>query len=155
MRQHAYKLDTPVSMVVSWIVTPCGLISGHQRFGGTDCLHLRGCSTETLVPTCKSTWRHNQEIHRHFHRREDLKPGHPCLCDCSPHLNAHKVPPPLTLKCCQEPPPHPRVRADVMCWTWRLIRLKFRYQNETKVMAVGGLKFNFRSRFPFLQYWSC
>jgi hypothetical protein len=30
------------SMLVFWVVTPCGLGGGYQRFGGTYCLHLQG-----------------------------------------------------------------------------------------------------------------
>jgi hypothetical protein len=34
-------------IVVFWVVTPCGLISGYQRFGETYHLHLQGdaCGT--------------------------------------------------------------------------------------------------------------
>jgi hypothetical protein len=30
-----------MSMLVFWVVTPCGLVRGHQHFGGTYCLHLQ------------------------------------------------------------------------------------------------------------------
>jgi hypothetical protein len=36
-------------MLVLWVVTPCGLLSGHQRFGVAYCLHLRDWSPETFV----------------------------------------------------------------------------------------------------------
>jgi hypothetical protein len=31
-----------MSVLVFWVVTPCGLLSRYQRFGGTYCLHLQG-----------------------------------------------------------------------------------------------------------------
>jgi hypothetical protein len=34
-------------MLVSWIVTPCGLVSRYRRFGGTSCSHF---TTETVPP---------------------------------------------------------------------------------------------------------
>jgi hypothetical protein len=59
-------------MVVFWFVTPCRLVCGYQRFGGTYYFHFQG--PETLVPTYKSRWRHNPEDqHGHLHRRENLK----------------------------------------------------------------------------------
>jgi hypothetical protein len=30
-----------VSVLISWAVTPCGLVSWYQRLGGTYCLHLQ------------------------------------------------------------------------------------------------------------------
>jgi hypothetical protein len=30
-------------MLVFWIVTPCALVGGHQRFGGAFYLHLQEC----------------------------------------------------------------------------------------------------------------
>jgi hypothetical protein len=29
-----------MSMLVFWVVMPCGLVGKYQRFGGTYCLHL-------------------------------------------------------------------------------------------------------------------
>jgi hypothetical protein len=31
-----------MSMLVFWVVMPCGLVGRHQRFGGTYSLHLQG-----------------------------------------------------------------------------------------------------------------
>jgi hypothetical protein len=28
-----------MSILVKWVVTPCGLVGRYQRFGGTYCLH--------------------------------------------------------------------------------------------------------------------
>jgi hypothetical protein len=30
------------SMLVFWVVTPCGIVVKYQRFGGTYCPHLQG-----------------------------------------------------------------------------------------------------------------
>jgi hypothetical protein len=42
-----------MSMLVSWVVTPYGLVGRYQRLGGTYCLHLQKMDTiyffETLV----------------------------------------------------------------------------------------------------------
>jgi hypothetical protein len=55
-----------MSMLVFWVATPCGLVGGYQRFGGTYCLYLQGwwrletvCSSKTLVSAHKSTRRNN------------------------------------------------------------------------------------------------
>jgi hypothetical protein len=54
---HLYLLD----------VTPCGLAGRYPKMKAV-------CSSETLVPTCKSTRRRNSEDkHRHLHRLENLK----------------------------------------------------------------------------------
>jgi hypothetical protein len=67
-------LTAKISMLVFWVVTPCGLVGEYESFGGTYCLHLQGwhldpemeavCSSETLVPTFKSTRLYNPEDHR-------------------------------------------------------------------------------------------
>jgi hypothetical protein len=31
-----------MSMLLFWIVTPCGLVGRYQGFGGTYCFHLQG-----------------------------------------------------------------------------------------------------------------
>jgi hypothetical protein len=31
-----------MSILVSWIVTSCGLVGGYKRFGVMYCLHLQG-----------------------------------------------------------------------------------------------------------------
>jgi hypothetical protein len=31
-----------MSIVVFWVVTPCGVVGSYQRFGGTHHLHLQG-----------------------------------------------------------------------------------------------------------------
>jgi hypothetical protein len=57
-----HKNGTKMSMVVFWVVTPCGLTMEAV------------CSSETLVPTYKSTRHHNpQDHHGNLHRRENLK----------------------------------------------------------------------------------
>jgi hypothetical protein len=30
-----------IQVVVSWVVTPCGVVVGYQRFRGLSCLHLQ------------------------------------------------------------------------------------------------------------------
>jgi hypothetical protein len=35
-----YNVGNFVSLLVFWLVTPCGLEGRHQGFGGTYCLHL-------------------------------------------------------------------------------------------------------------------
>jgi hypothetical protein len=30
------------SMLVFWVVTPCGLVGRYKRFAGTNCLHFQG-----------------------------------------------------------------------------------------------------------------
>jgi hypothetical protein len=54
-----------MSMLVFWVVTPCGLVRRYQRFGETYCLQLlymeTVCFSETLVSAYKSTWSYNPE----------------------------------------------------------------------------------------------
>lgn len=45
------------SMLIFWIVTPCGLVGIYQCFKGTCCLHLHPCCSETLVSMNNSTQR--------------------------------------------------------------------------------------------------
>jgi hypothetical protein len=40
-----------MSMLVFWVVTPCGLVNGYQRFGGTYRLHLH---QEPVISLCHS-----------------------------------------------------------------------------------------------------
>jgi len=52
-----------IQVVVFSVVTPCSVAVGHQRFGGSSCLHLQGEDGGTLhdVTTNKTTsW-----IYRH------------------------------------------------------------------------------------------
>jgi hypothetical protein len=35
-----------MSVLVLWVVTPCGLVGRYQRFGGTFCFHLQDLSPE-------------------------------------------------------------------------------------------------------------
>lgn len=49
------------SMLVFWVVTLSGLVSRYRGFGGTCCFYLQGYSSETLVPTFKSSPRYNVE----------------------------------------------------------------------------------------------
>jgi hypothetical protein len=62
-----------MSKLVFWIVTSCGLVGRHQRFGGISASTFRVksalrmeevCSTETLVSTYKSA-RHNHPEDQH------------------------------------------------------------------------------------------
>jgi hypothetical protein len=41
-----FDIFTVVKMwiVVIWVVTPCDLVGGYERFGGTYCFHLQGGS---------------------------------------------------------------------------------------------------------------
>lgn len=43
------------SMLVSWVVTTCGVVGRYQRFRGTDCLHLQNWSVTSsgLVDNCQ------------------------------------------------------------------------------------------------------
>jgi hypothetical protein len=43
---------------VFWVVTPCSVVSGYQRFRGPCCLHFQG---ETLVSYHNATRRHKTE----------------------------------------------------------------------------------------------
>jgi hypothetical protein len=53
-----------ITTIVFWVMTPCSLVGGHQRFGGIYCLHLQvdGCSisSKVLVTPYQMT-RHNPE----------------------------------------------------------------------------------------------
>jgi hypothetical protein len=45
-----------MSVLVFWVVTPCGLASTYQRFGGTKCINTALkmeaiCSSETYLAT--------------------------------------------------------------------------------------------------------
>jgi hypothetical protein len=51
-------MEVKMTMLGLWVVMPCGLVAGHQRFGGTHYLHLQD-SSETLVSTYKSIPRKN------------------------------------------------------------------------------------------------
>jgi hypothetical protein len=54
-------------MVVFWVVTLCKLGSGYLKM-------VAVCSSETLVPTYKSTQHYNSEDHHwHLHHYENLK----------------------------------------------------------------------------------
>jgi hypothetical protein len=64
------NLHLQTLMLVVWVVTPCGLIDGNERFGGmigTLKKETAG-SSETLVTSNKTTQCHNSEDqHRHLH----------------------------------------------------------------------------------------
>jgi hypothetical protein len=66
-----------ISMLVFWVVMPCGLVGRYQRFGGKYCFILQvtpamkmkaGCSIEALVSTDKSTLCCNPE-HQQRHNK--------------------------------------------------------------------------------------
>jgi hypothetical protein len=44
-------MKTFVFINVFWVVTPCGLVGGYQRFGGTYCLHHQGFSSGAMEAT--------------------------------------------------------------------------------------------------------
>jgi hypothetical protein len=46
-----------------WVVTPCSAVVGYKLFGGPCCLHLqqRTWISETLLPSCNTSRRHNPE----------------------------------------------------------------------------------------------
>jgi hypothetical protein len=56
LKNHViFEVFTTVKMMIlfSWVLEPCRLEGGCQRFGGTYCLHLQ--------PTYESTGRQNPE----------------------------------------------------------------------------------------------
>jgi hypothetical protein len=79
-------------MLVFWLVTPNGLVSEYQCFGGMYCLSTTSalkmkalCSSEVLVTTHKSTQCYNPEDrHWHLHCCENLESHRHfyfyCLC---------------------------------------------------------------------------
>jgi hypothetical protein len=66
-----------LEFVVFWIVAPCSVVDGYQRFGGPYCPYLQGrsdgvaWSSETLVSIGHTTRRHNPENHEFYLRREN------------------------------------------------------------------------------------
>jgi hypothetical protein len=59
------------SIVIFWIVTPCRLVGGYQRFGDSTMKMEAILFSETLVTTYTTTRRHNSEDHNlQLHRRE-------------------------------------------------------------------------------------
>jgi hypothetical protein len=65
------------SVQVFWIVTPCSVAVGHQRFLGSRCIHLEGSSKVlrkvNFLPQY-ATLRHKAEgLDMSSHRREKLK----------------------------------------------------------------------------------
>jgi hypothetical protein len=51
-----------LTMLLFWIVTPCGLVGRYQCFGETSALKKDTvCLSKTLVSTNESTWRRNPE----------------------------------------------------------------------------------------------
>jgi hypothetical protein len=46
--RSAVRTVVKMSMLVFWAVTPCGLVVGYQRFGGTYRLHLQGHKKTTI-----------------------------------------------------------------------------------------------------------
>jgi hypothetical protein len=71
---HSAKVHLRMSVVVFWVVTPCGLVGGQQRFVGTCCLNVQPWRWKQYVTPFKSTRCHNPEDdHGLLHRRRDLK----------------------------------------------------------------------------------
>jgi len=64
---------------VLWVVMPCSVVVGYQRFGGPRCLHLQGKLRQRGLlklwhPYHNATHRHNPEdLDLKHHRRESLK----------------------------------------------------------------------------------
>jgi len=64
-----------------WVVTPCSVVVGNQRFGGPRCLHLQDEVTmeaawtpENFVSYHSTTRRHNPEnLYMDIHQRENQK----------------------------------------------------------------------------------
>jgi hypothetical protein len=50
-----------IQVEVFWVLTPCVVMVGYQRFRGPCCLHLQG--QEILASYHNTTWRHNPEDH--------------------------------------------------------------------------------------------
>jgi len=44
LRNMIFEVSTVVNIQVEvyWVMTTCSAVLGHQRFGGTCCLHLQG-----------------------------------------------------------------------------------------------------------------
>jgi hypothetical protein len=53
-------LTAKMSMLVFGAIMLCELVGKYQRFGETYCLHLQGCSSETMVSTYNSSRRYNK-----------------------------------------------------------------------------------------------
>jgi len=55
-----WRVTVDMEVDVFWVLTPCSVVLGYQRFGGPCCLHLQRTS-ETLVSYHNIIWRHNPE----------------------------------------------------------------------------------------------
>jgi len=42
-----------LKFVIIWVVTPCSVVAGYQRFGGSCCLHLQGTATNSAITAVK------------------------------------------------------------------------------------------------------
>jgi len=49
---------------VFWVVTPCSVVVGYQRFGGPRCLHLQGVAIQ------RNSNIHNRLRYRYLRRRK-------------------------------------------------------------------------------------
>jgi hypothetical protein len=79
-----YKCTSSWSLAVLgfWVATPCGLVGGYQRFGGTHCPNLKIAYKDggRLEPPYKFAQCQNlEDTHPYLHRRENLTSFHSCL----------------------------------------------------------------------------
>jgi hypothetical protein len=80
-----------IEVVVLWVVTPCSVVVGYQRFVGRCYFHLQG-SPKLLLSNHHTTRRGSPENHDFFlHCREKLKSSIRALvakCNSCPHCCA-------------------------------------------------------------------
>jgi hypothetical protein len=59
-----------MSMLVFWVVTPCGLVGRFQRFRKTYCLHLLGlniqCRYKTIIHRCNQQQTSYTSLPKHY-----------------------------------------------------------------------------------------
>jgi len=71
----SFFMCSSIQIEVFWVVTPCVVVAGHQRFGGPCCPHRWGeVISERLISYHDTTRRHrSQDNDLHLHRRENLE----------------------------------------------------------------------------------